>query len=131
MSKPTPTILLVDDEAHVRKFLTLVVKALSPERVLEAADGEDALTLVESERPDLVLLDINMPGRDGLTILPLIKAAAPDCTVVMLTSLTTRQTVEDALDTGADGYIRKDTPREEILRQLLNALAPDDDSAAS
>jgi CheY-like chemotaxis protein len=111
-------ILLVDDESHIRKFVGLILKKLGTPTIIEAANGQDALRLFPIEQPDLVLLDVNMPVIDGLQALAELMKINPDVTVVMLTSLINRQTVEECLRLGAAGYIRKDTPSAEIYAQL-------------
>jgi two-component system chemotaxis response regulator CheY len=118
-------ILLADDEAHIRKFMGLVLRQLGSPTIIEAVNGAQAVELYQSERPDLVLLDVNMPEVDGLQALEKLRAIDPDCAVIMLTSLTTRNIIERAAALGALNYIRKDTPKEEILstlRQILDTL---------
>jgi two-component system chemotaxis response regulator CheY len=90
-------ILLTDDEPHIRKFIGLVLKKLGDPRILEAADGAIAVKLFEQEKPDLVLLDVNMPNMDGIQALAEIRRIDPDAIVVMLTSLANRQTVEECV----------------------------------
>ncbi len=121
-------ILVVDDEPHVRKFVALVARGLGSPTVIEAADGPDAIAKYAAESPDLVLLDVNMPGMDGLQILAALRAQDPDATVVMLTSLANRQTVEECLKAGAAGYLRKDTPRDAILQELRDLLGTEEDA---
>ncbi len=118
-------VLLIDDEAHIRKYLSLVVRALGNPAVVEADNGADGLARYQAEQPDLVLLDVNMPGSDGIETLRAILAANPDANVVMVTSLANRQTIEQAIDAGALGYIRKDTERQEILGLLTSYLQPE------
>lgn len=117
------TILIVDDEAHIRKFVTLILRSIGITSVIEAANGEDALAAYEREKPDVVLLDVNMPHVDGIETLRRLKAQDPDSIVVMLTSLATRSTVEQALELGAVNYIRKDTPKEDIAKALAETIA--------
>jgi YesN/AraC family two-component response regulator len=62
-------VLVVDDEAHIRKFVTQLVMALGEPAILQAANGEEALKVYERERPGLVLLDVNMPRVDGIETL--------------------------------------------------------------
>ncbi len=114
----TGKILLVDDEAHIRTFIGLIARSLGSSEIIEAANGDEALARYAEESPDLVLLDVNLPGMGGLQILEMILAQNPDARVVMLTSLANRQTVEESLRLGAVGYIRKDTPKEAILAEL-------------
>ena len=111
-------ILIVDDEPHVRKFVSLIVRGLGTPTVIEATDGQDAVARYTADAPDLVLLDVNMQMMDGLQTLAAIQKINPDAVVVMLTSLANRQTVEECLKAGAAGYLRKDTPKEAILGEL-------------
>ena len=119
----TGTILLVDDEPHIRQFIGQLLRRTGTPRLLEAGSGEEALETSRRERPDLILLDINMPGLTGIETLGLLRAADPECLVVMLSSLASRQMVEEALALGAAGYIRKDTPKDEILATLTEIIA--------
>lgn len=116
--KTIGTVLVVDDEAHIRKFVSMMIESLGNALVFQAAHGREALQIYERERPDLVLLDVNMPRFDGLQTLRELKHLYPECTVVMLTSLVNRQTVEECLHLGAVGYLRKDNPPEEMTAQL-------------
>lgn len=111
-------ILLIDDEPHIRKYVGLIARGLGSPVIMEAGNGEEALALYNQQSPDLVLLDVNLPGMDGVQILSAILAQDPDALVVMLTSLANRQTIEDCLRLGAVSYIRKDTPREAIFAEL-------------
>ena len=121
MNLPT-TALLVDDEPHVRKFVGLTLQQLGPIRLLEAGNGAEALALYQQHRPDLVLLDVNMPVMDGIATLRELRAADPEAVVVMLTSLANRQTIEECGALGATNYIRKDTPRAELLATLTETI---------
>lgn len=116
-------VLVVDDEAHIRKFVTLLVQALGDIVVLQAANGTEALQVYQREKPQLVLLDVNMPRIDGLQTLRGLKHTDPGCVVVMLTSLVNRQTVEECLELGAMGYLRKDNPPDDIAAQLKKFVA--------
>lgn len=116
-------VLVVDDETHIRKFVGLLIESIAAEPVVfEAANGSEALQIYERERPALVLLDVNMPRVDGLQTLRKLRILDPRCTVVMLTSLVNRQTVEECLRLGAVGYLRKDNPPEEMAAQLKKII---------
>ena len=117
------TILLTDDEAHIRKFIGLVLKQFDNPRIIEAADGASAVQLYQQEKPDLVLMDVNMPKMDGIQALAEIQRLDPNALVIMLTSLTNRQTVEECARLGAVDYIRKDTPRDELTAQFERIIA--------
>lgn len=121
--KPEGKVLVVDDEAHIRKFVALLIKSLGNfSAVFQAGNGGDALQIYQREKPALVLLDVNMPRVDGLETLRNLKAFDPACTVVMLTSLVNRQTVEECLRLGAVGYLRKDNPPEDMIVQLKKII---------
>jgi YesN/AraC family two-component response regulator len=115
-------ILLVDDEPHIRVFVTLILKSMGRPNITEAANGEEALVKYKANKPDVVLLDVNMPHLDGIQTLRKLKEIDPDCVVIMLTSLATRETVERALELGAVNYIRKDTPKEDIAKALAETI---------
>ena len=116
------SILLVDDEAHIRKFISLLLRHLGIKKISEAKNGSEALEVYQREKSDLILLDVNMPVMDGIETLRGLKRIDPDCVVVMLTSLANRQTIDDAAKNGASNYIRKDAPFEEIGRALAETL---------
>lgn len=118
----TGKILVVDDEAHIRKFVTLFLHSLGDLTVVQAANGTEAQEVYARERPNLVLLDVNMPRIDGLQTLRNLKQLDPGATVLMLTSLVNRQTVEECLRLGALGYLRKDNPPDEMIAQLKRIL---------
>jgi CheY-like chemotaxis protein len=111
-------VLVVDDEAHIRKFVIDLVKSLGEPEILQASNGTEALEIYARERPALVLLDVNMPRVDGIETLRQMKVMDPGCTVIMLTSLVNRQTVEECLYLGAVAYLRKDNPPDDMLARL-------------
>jgi two-component system, chemotaxis family, chemotaxis protein CheY len=117
------TILLVDDEAHIRKFVGLILKTLGAPKLLEAPNGQEAVAIYQRENPDLVLLDINMPIMDGIETLKKLREIDPECIVIMLTSLASRSNIENAIALGATNYIRKDTPKDEIAKSLSETIA--------
>ena len=118
----TGMILLVDDEPHIRKYVTLILRQLGTPLIIEAANGEEAIAAYQRENPDLVLLDVNMPKMDGIETLKRLKELDPNCVVIMLTSLANRETIAQALELGAANYIRKDTPKEEIAQALSSTI---------
>ncbi len=115
-------VLVVDDEAHIRKFVIQLVKTLGEPEILQAANGEEALNIYEKEKPVLVLLDVNMPRVDGIETLRRLKLLDPDCIVIMLTSLVNRQTVEACLHLGAVAYLRKDNPPDDMTIRLKKVV---------
>lgn len=111
-------VLLADDEKHIRQLLKAVLLTLNAEVVGEAENGVEAVQAYREQRPDAVLLDVNMPVKDGLDALREIKGLDSGAVVIMLTSLSDMGTIQSALNLGAAQYIRKDTPVAE-LRKLL------------
>lgn len=125
-------VLLVDDEIHIRKFVGLLLKQLGPVSIVEASNGQEAIARYQQERPDLVLMDVNMPVLDGIGALRALREIDPDAIAIMLTSLASRQIVEEAADLGAVNYVRKDTPKDELLktlRETIEACFEDDEPA--
>lgn len=120
--KPRPRILLADDEPHVRVYLKSVLRRLDAEIVGEAANGVEALRAFRETRPDLLLMDLNMPIRNGEEALQDIMTEFPDARVVMLSSLANRASVEKCVELGAVHYLRKDTPSREILEIVEECL---------
>lgn len=121
----TGKALIIDDEPHVRKYIGLILRSLGATVLLEAPDGLEGVATYKRERPDIVLLDVNMPVQDGITTLRQIVEFDPSASVIMLTSLANRQTVEEAADGGAILYMRKDTPRDQLVALLKEALSPE------
>jgi DNA-binding response OmpR family regulator len=103
--QPGPRILVVDDEARIRRFLCLALEQNAWEAI-DAADGPQAVDRVRETDPDLILLDINLPGMDGFEVLRRIReiSAAP---VIMLTGRDSEEDRVRGLDLGAEDYIVK------------------------
>lgn len=118
-------ILLADDEWHLRLMISTLIKEMGLIVVGEAANGEEAIALFRETRPDLVLMDVNMPIKTGDEALREILVEFPDARVIMLTSVADMETVEACLDAGAFNYIRKDCPLDEIRVAVTEALEAD------
>jgi DNA-binding NarL/FixJ family response regulator len=108
-------IIVADDHPLTRDALASLLGRNGFDVVGEAADGAEAIELASSTQPDLVLLDLSMPGMDGLTALPRLRAAAPDCEVVVLTASGTENNLLAAIRAGAAGYLLKSEPPERIV----------------
>jgi DNA-binding NarL/FixJ family response regulator len=112
-------VLLADDHDVVRRGLTALLDGASGFAVVGAAsDGEEAVTLAAAHEPDVVLMDLSMPGVDGIEATRRLMAARPDARVVVLTSFADRERILDALDAGAVGYLLKDAEPDELLRGI-------------
>ncbi|HYA08293.1 MAG TPA: response regulator transcription factor [Gaiellaceae bacterium] len=112
------SILIVDDHPLTREALSSLLSAHGFEVVGEAADGVGAIEAAGRLRPDLVLLDLSMPGMDGLQALPRLREAAPECEVVVLTASGTETNLLSAIRGGAAGYLLKSEPPERIAAFL-------------
>lgn len=120
---PNAQILLVDDHELFREGLAGLINAQPDMNVAgQAGDGLEALTMARDLRPDLVVMDINMPICDGLEATRLIRAELPDVRIVMLTIHDADQKLFEAIKAGANGYILKDTNSTEFLRGVRGAL---------
>jgi DNA-binding NarL/FixJ family response regulator len=119
-------VLLVDDEALVRSGLRMILEAAGDIAIVaEARDGDEAVGAVRRHRPDVVLMDVRMPGRDGLSAAEEL-ARRPDAPkVVMLTTFDLDEYVHAALRAGAVGFLLKDTPPRD-LQQAVRVVAAGD-----
>jgi NarL family two-component system response regulator LiaR len=116
-------VLLVDDHAVVRQGLRMFLKA--DRRIVivgEAADGTEAVRLAEELQPDVVLMDVLMPGMDGIEATRQIRRAHPDIQVLALTSVVDDTTIVNIIRAGAIGYLLKDTQAND-LRRAIHAAA--------
>jgi DNA-binding NarL/FixJ family response regulator len=120
------TVLLVDDEALVRAGLRMILETTDDLAVVgEADDGRAALDAVARHRPDVVLMDVRMPGLDGLSATAAIRARPEPPSVVVLTTFDTDDAVFRALEVGATGFLLKDTPPDDLLRAVRLAASGD------
>ncbi|WP_051795023.1 response regulator transcription factor [Streptomyces sp. NRRL S-87] len=111
---PGPRVVIADDQELVRTGFRLILTARGIDVVGEAADGAAAVEEVRRLRPDVVLLDIRMPGMDGLEAARRILAEDPSCRVVMLTTFDLDQYVYAALAAGASGFLLKDVTSDHL-----------------
>jgi DNA-binding NarL/FixJ family response regulator len=127
-------VLIADDHAIVRTGLSqLLGTADDIELVGAAGDGAEAATMAAELRPDVVLMDLSMPGTDGITATGRIVAATPEVHVLVLTSFSDQARILDALQAGAEGYLLKHSEPEVILagiREIVSGGSPLDPKAA-
>ena len=123
MIEATIRVLIADDQRVVREGLTMIVRLIDGVEVVgTASDGLEAVECAERERPDVVLMDLRMPGMDGAEATRRIRAALPATQVRVLTTYADDESLFPALDAGARGYLTKDADAEEIER-AIRALA--------
>ena len=117
-------ILICDDQAVIRDGLELILDSDPDLQVVGAAqDGEQALSEVGRLTPDLVLMDLKMPGMNGIQATRLIRQQYPDVKVLVLTTFGEDEWVFDAIRSGASGYLLKGTPRAELIRAVKGTVA--------
>lgn len=117
-------IIICDDQAIVRDGLSMLLKL---DREIEIAgvaqDGLEAIELVEKEMPDLVLMDLKMPGLNGIEATRRIRARYPAVKILVLTTYDDDEWIFDAIRAGASGYLLKDTPHTEVVAAIKGTIA--------
>jgi two-component system chemotaxis response regulator CheY len=115
-------VLITDDAAFMREMLREIIAEGGYEVVAEAADGEEALARFNEHHPDVITLDIVMPGKSGLEVLRELMALDPSACVVMCSALGQEALVMEALEAGAKEYIIKPFKPDQVLGALNEAL---------
>jgi DNA-binding NarL/FixJ family response regulator len=111
--------LIVDDHSVVRQGLDLLIGDLDDlEIVGQASNGEEALKAVEDLQPEVVLMDVRLPGIDGVSAVKRIHAAAPGVKFVIFSAYGDKRLLSDAISAGARGYVMKGSPPEDLLRAI-------------
>jgi DNA-binding NarL/FixJ family response regulator len=120
------TVLIVDDHPLVREgFRSALDGARDMKVVGEAADGLEGERLALRLKPDVVLLDISLPLRDGIETARAIRAHLPEARIIMLTAWADPDKLVESIDAGAEGYITKDMPPDKVIAAVRSALAGD------
>lgn len=129
---PTPSnVLIIDDEPHVGPYITMLIQSAlgAAVEVKHASSRDEAIAVFSATKPELVLLDINLIGTNGFEVMRQLREIDPAVAVVMLTSVSTRNVVERAAAEGANGYLLKNKPHEELaasLKELIVELFDDE-----
>ena len=117
-------VIVCDDQAIIRDGLEMLLKLEKDIEVLgQAQDGAEAVEMVKKAPPDLVLMDLKMPGLNGIEATRQIRANFPLVKVLVLTTYDDDEWVFDAIRAGASGYLLKDTPREEVIKAIKGTAA--------
>jgi two-component system, NarL family, response regulator DevR len=116
--EPTLRVMLVDDHPMVRSAIRQALDAPGVEVVAEASSAEEAIALAPSVRPDVLLLDIDLPGLSGIEAVRELAPRLPDTRIVMLTASTDNRDLLDAIRYGAGGYLTKDVTGDALLRAI-------------
>ncbi|HEY5889834.1 MAG TPA: response regulator transcription factor [Acidimicrobiia bacterium] len=119
-------VLLADDQAMIRSGLRMILESEADLLVIgEAENGEEAIRLSKREKPDVVLMDVRMPGVDGLEATRLIHQTLPDVKVIVLTTFDLDEYIYAALRGGASGFLLKDADSETLIRAIRIVAAGD------
>ena len=118
------TVMIADDHEVVREGLRLALLRSPHIRVVgEAPDGETAVSLAERRRPDVVIMDLRMPQMDGIEATEEIVARVPDSRVLVFTAYSERALLQRGLESGARGYVLKETPHDTLLKAIEKVAA--------
>src|ERR1035441_5708948 len=117
-------VLVADDHPVVRKGLQLCLAKLGNMKVVgEAADGDEALRKARELSPDVVLMDISMPGMNGLDVTEILRKEAPNMKVLILSVHSNKEYIFRVIQAGAHGYVSKEAPPEEVVRAIESVHA--------
>lgn len=108
-------ILIGDDSILARKQLKDIIASLGTVSFIEAANGQEAIDLFKSEKPDMVFLDIVMPVKDGITAVNEIIQADPEACIIMVSSVGTQSQLKMAIEAGASDFIQKPLDKEQLI----------------
>lgn len=124
MTNQSVTIAIVDDHAVLRKGMTFRLKTVGFNVIMEAENGKHFLDQLEKGTiPDVCILDINMPVMNGFETLQRVKAEYPDMRVVFFSMNDDKTYIDKAMEMGADGYVTKDAPMQELDQVLARVSA--------
>ncbi|MBN2618745.1 MAG: response regulator [Spirochaetales bacterium] len=115
-------VLIVDDIAFIRSVIKDILLAAGFSVVGEASDGAQAIALFKAVKPDIVLLDINMPVMDGIEALKRIKKIKKDSTIIMCSSLGDQESIVNAISLGANDFVVKPFRKERIISAIEKAI---------
>ncbi|WP_067866904.1 response regulator [Neptuniibacter marinus] len=123
MSNPTHSVIVVDDHPLFRRGVVELLNDSEQFNVIAEFDGAtDLLEQLDDLYPDILLLDLQMPETSGLDILQLIRKTDDQLKIIILTACSDHDQLFSALKSGANGYLQKDTPPDEIIKHLVNVL---------
>ena len=124
-------VIVADDHEVVRTGLATMLRDTAIEIVAEAADGDEAVRKTIEHRPDVVLMDVRMPNRDGLSALEMIRKELPQARVVMLSTFDNPTYIARSVALGAADYVLKSVSREELIRVITRVAAGEEPEEAS
>ncbi len=120
MGQSVAKILTIEDSAFERKVIIDLLRESGYEDIVEAKTGEEGLEVYEREKPDLVLLDLRMPGMQGMEVLKALKKK--DAKVIVVSIVRKQETVDDVMRLGADGYLFKPVTKDNLIPPIKKVL---------
>jgi two-component system, NarL family, nitrate/nitrite response regulator NarL len=124
-TKPPLRVIVVDDHARYRQGIVRALETAGEIVVGEAGDGRSALELIRTQQPDVALIDVNMPGLDGIDVVGELARQGPDVPVVLLSAFSDEALVSSGLQAGAAAYVTKAADRHKILAAISSAARPE------
>jgi len=116
-------VVIVDDQEIVKEGLKMILSLHEEIEIIgEASNGEELLKLIEIKRPEVVLMDIRMPGMNGIEATKIMKEKYPQIKIIILTTFNEDEYIFEGLKNGADGYILKDSSSKEIMAAIKSAV---------
>jgi DNA-binding NarL/FixJ family response regulator len=121
-----PKLLIVDDNSMLRETTRSILESSLPKlRIFEAEDGKEALAQIKDHLPDLILMDIRLPGENGIILTGKIKALYPEIVIIIFTSYDLQEYRDVAFKNGADYFFPKASPSREKLSKMIESILAD------
>ena len=122
-NQPEPRIVIIEDDQTIREGYAYLINHTSPYTVVATYPSFDsARNKIIKDNPDVIILDIQLPGTNGIDALPILKKLLPDVYIIMLTVYETEKTILDALANGASGYFTKNTPTAKLIEAIRDVV---------
>lgn len=122
-NQPEPRIVIIEDDQTIREGYAYLINHTSPYTVVATYPSFDsARNKIVRDNPDVIILDIQLPGTNGIDALPVLKKLLPDVYIIMLTVYETEKTILDALANGASGYFTKNTPTAKLIEAIRDVV---------
>lgn len=122
-SQPEPRIVIIEDDQTIREGYAYLINHTSPYTVVATYPSFDsARNKISKDNPDVIILDIQLPGTNGIDALPILKKLLPDVYIIMLTVYETEKTILDALANGASGYFTKNTRTAKLIEAIRDVV---------
>lgn len=122
-NQPEPRIVIIEDDQTIREGYAYLINHTSPYTVVATYPSFDsARNKIVRDNPDVIILDIQLPGTNGIDALPVLKRLLPDVYIIMLTVYETEKTILDALANGASGYFTKNTPTAKLIEAIRDVV---------